>query len=244
MAEVRIEREHDGVALVRLMAPDRKNALVGDMARELLAALAEADADDSVGAVVISGGEDAFCAGAHRGLLAAVGAGDDPQAQVDIQAVYAIFDAVRRLRAPSIAAVCGPAVGAGLNLALACGVRLAGDNAFLRSMFVGNDIHPAGGHLRMLRDIGGRSLAVRMAVLDEPLGAAAAVAAGLAIGPYPPADVEAAAIRLARHAAAKPSLARWINGSVDDVIGLTDNAAAQFEAEAQGRSLRQRERAS
>ncbi len=67
MAEVRIEREHEALALIRLMAPERRNALTGDMAREMYAALAEIDADDNVGAIVISGGEDAFSAGAHRG---------------------------------------------------------------------------------------------------------------------------------------------------------------------------------
>lgn len=241
MAEVRIEREHEALALVRLMAPERRNALTGDMAREMYAALAEIDADDNVGAIVISGGEDAFSAGAHRELLAAVSAGEDPRARLDLQAVYLLIEAVRRLRPPTIAAVCGPAVGAGLNLALACGVRLVGDNALLRSMFVSNGIHPAGGHLRMLRDIGGRSLAVRMAVLDEPLAAPAAVAAGLALGPYRSSEVEATAIRLARHAAARPSLARWINGSVEDVADLTDAAAAQVEAEAQKQSLQERE---
>jgi len=239
--EVQVHREQDGgVALIRLAAPERKNALVGEMARDLIRAVADADDDPRVGAIVISGGSDAFCAGAHRGLLAAVAAGEDPRASDDVEAVYRIFATVRDTDAPTIAAIAGPAVGAGLNLALACDLRLVGESAYLRSMFLANDIHPAGGHLRMLRDVGGPALAVRMAVLDEPLDAAAAVAAGLALGPFPDAELEAEAIRLARRAAAKPALARWINRSVRGVADLGDADAARLEADAQRLSLRQR----
>lgn len=228
-----------GVALIRLDAPERKNALVGEMARDLVRAVTEADGDPRVGAIVISGGTEAFCAGAHRGLLAAA-ASEDRNASDDLEAVYEIFATVRAADAPTIAAIAGPAVGAGLNLALACGLRLVGESAYLRSMFLANDIHPAGGHLRMLRDLGGPALAVRMAVLDEPLDAAAAVAAGLALGPYPDAELEAEAILLARRAAAKPALARWINRSVREVANLDDPGAARHEADAQHLSLRQR----
>lgn len=240
MSEIQVDYPQDGgVAVVRLAAPDRKNALMGAMARDLVRALNDADGDPSLGAVVISGGPEAFCAGAHRGLLADAGAGD-VQAQADLQDVYSIFSTVRGMEVPTIAAVCGPAVGAGLNLALACGMRLVGQSAFLRSMFLANDIHPAGGHLRMLRDIGGRALAVRMAVLDEPLDAPAAVAAGLALGPYPDADAEAEAVRLARRVAVKPRVARWINRSITDVASIDDDEAAGHEAQAQALSLRQR----
>ncbi|MGN6868152.1 MAG: enoyl-CoA hydratase/isomerase family protein [Solirubrobacteraceae bacterium] len=240
MTEVQVRHEQDGgVALIRLHAPERKNALVGGMARDLIRAVTEVDGDPRVGAIVISGGTDAFCAGAHRELLAAV-ASDDPRADDDIEAIYQIFATIRATDAPTIATIAGPAVGAGLNLALACSLRLVGESAYLRSMFLANDIHPAGGHLRLLLDLGGRALAVRMAVLDEPLDAAAAVAAGLTLGPYPDTELEAEAIRLARRAAAKPALARWINRSVGDVANLDDADAARHEADAQRLSLRQR----
>jgi enoyl-CoA hydratase len=243
MSEIQLEHLQDGgVAVVRLAAPERKNALVGDMARDLVRALSAVDSDPDVGALVITGGREAFCAGAHRGLLAAAGTGD-VQAEADMQDVYRIFSTIRALEVPTVAAVCGPAVGAGLNLALTCGVRVVGDSAFLRSMFVANDIHPAGGHLRMLRDIGGRALAVRMAVFDEALDGAAAAAAGIALGPYPDTAVEDQAVHLARRAARKPDLARWINRSVADVAGLDDEQAARHEAAAQTLSLRRRARA-
>lgn len=236
--EVCIEYPADGVATVRLDAPHRKNALVGAMARRLVEVLRAVDADQSIGAVVITGGQDSFCAGAHRDLLAAVGAGEDPDADEDLRSVYEIFSTIRDLEAPTVAAVCGPAVGAGLNIALACGTRVVGENAYLRSMFVANSIHPAGGHLRMLRDIGGRALAVQMAVFDAPLNAEQAVARGLALGPWPTADVEAEALRLAVRAASNPRVARWINRSISDVANLNDAAAHDLEAAAQRTTLR------
>ena len=238
--EIRVHHEEDGgVALIRLDAPERKNALVGGMACDFVRAVTDAEGDPRVGAIVISGGTDAFCAGAHRELLAAA-TSEDPKATDDLEAVYRIFATVRDTDVPTIAAIAGPAVGAGLNLALACGLRVVGESAYLRSMFLANDIHPAGGHLRMLRDLGGRALAVRMAVLDEPLDAAAAVAAGVALGPYPDTELEAEAIRLARRVAAKPALARRINRSVREVANLDDADAARHEADLQRLTLRQR----
>lgn len=164
----------------------------------------------------------------------------DTATRLDASASRSTGGALRATDAPTIAAIAGPTVGAGLNLTLACGLRLVGESAYLRSMFLANDIHPAGGHLRLLRDVGGRALATRMAVLDEPLDAAGAVAAGLALGPYPDTELEAEAIRLARRVAAKPALARWINRSVGEVANLDDADAARYEADAQRLSLRQR----
>ena len=147
---------------------------------------------------------------------------------------------MRNLELLTVAALCGPAVGAGLNLALACDVRIVGDNAFLRSMFVANSIHPAGGHLAMLRDLGSSSLAIRMAAFDQPLDAAGAVAAGIAVGPYDPAAVESEALRFANHAAARPRLAREIKRSVAAIADLDATQAAELEAKAQAASLRER----
>jgi enoyl-CoA hydratase len=234
--ELSIDRPQEGTALLRLEAPERRNAFTGDLARELVGALRDLEADPGVGAVVISGGPEAFCAGAHRELLAGVAAGH-PDAERDIAAVYAVFAALRSMSTVTVAAVCGPAVGAGLNLALACGLRVLGDNAYLRSMFIANGIHPAGGHLRMLRDVGGRALAVRMAALDEPLDAAAAVATGLGLGPCDPSEAEAYALRTVRRAGGNARLARLINGSVERLESLPVEAAADEEAHLQKQTL-------
>lgn len=238
--DIHVSIPEPGIALIRLDAPARRHALTGPMARSLVAALRQFDADPEIGVLIISGGEEAFCAGASREILAAAARADSGDNQRDLHSIYEIFETLRNLELLTVAALCGPAVGAGLNLALACDVRIVGDNAFLRSMFVANSIHPAGGHLAMLRDLGSSSLAIRMAAFDQPLDAAGAVAAGIAVGPYDPAAVESEALRFANHAAARPRLAREIKRSVAAIADLDATQAAELEAKAQAASLRER----
>lgn len=239
--EIDTTRPVEGLALLRLCAPERKNAFTGELARELTAELRRLDDDPDIGAIVLSGGPEAFCAGAHRELLRDAGRGD-AAALSDLQAVYGVFSTLWDLTLPTVAAVCGAAVGAGLNLALACDVRMLGDNAYLRSMFVANSIHPAGGNLRMLVELGGRELATLMSVLDRPLRGAEAAAAGLGLGPFPAADLEQEALSLAAGAAANPGLSRRMMASLEAVAELPLEMAAALEAKAQEETLRARER--
>src|SRR5439155_24440807 len=121
-----------------------------DMARELVAAIDAADADEQVGAIVVSGGAN-FCAGAHRETLAAVAA--DPAGDTEFRTIDDIYDAFLRLthtRCPSIAAVRGAAVGAGVNLALAADLRIVSGTARLLSGFAAIGLHPGGGHFALL----------------------------------------------------------------------------------------------
>jgi enoyl-CoA hydratase len=206
------------------------------MSRQITAAVRSLDADQAVGAIVVSGGSDAFCAGADRTVLAGAGAGEEA-AQADLLAVYEAIAALRQAAAPTIASVCGPAVGAGLNLALACDVRIVSHDAYLRSMFLANSITPAGGHLRMLLDLGGPGLAVRLAAFDQPLRGVEAPTAGLAAFSTEPAEAESDAIRYATYAARQPRLSRAIKRSVAAVSGLEMAAAERHEAEAQAAAL-------
>ena len=236
MSEVIVERPEAGVALIRLNAPERKNALTGDSARALLTALRDADADAAVGAVVLTGTADAFCAGAHLALLTAVGR-DEPQAISDITAVYDLFEVMRNSRPPIIAAVRGAAVGAGLNLVLAADVRVVADDAYLRSMFVANGIHPGGAHLQMLHRIGGQEAVTLMAVLDEPVRGAEFACRGWAAAALPSDEVEARAVAMAKRAGNAPDLARLIKASSRMTVPMPAAAAAEYEARHQRRTL-------
>lgn len=231
--EIHIERLSDpkGVAVVRMCADDRKNALTGDSARELRAALAELEADQGIAAVVITGGAS-FCAGAHRELLDAAGQGE-PWAISDLQDVYGIFSDLRAMTVPTVAAVRGPAVGAGLNIALAADVRVVAANAYLRSMFVSNRIHPGGAHLHMLSRLGGVEAAVYLASLDNPVSGADFARMGLAALSVSDDEAETAAIRIARRAAVAPELARSIKSSIGFSRGMAVEDAARYEAAAQ-----------
>jgi enoyl-CoA hydratase len=234
--EVKIETGPDSVAVVRLDAPERRNALTGAMARELTAAV-ESVGRSSYSALVLTGTTEAFCAGADVALLERV-AGGAPDALEDLRAIYRTFEALDACPLGTVAAICGPAVGAGLNLALACDVRVVGDNAYLRSMFVANDIHPAGNHLRRLLQVGGEQLALYMGAFDQPVRGASAVAAGLAVAALPPQEVESHALRIASGAAANSELTRLIKSSVRAVAEMADDAASALEAERQLASLR------
>ena len=128
----------DRVALITVNDPDRRNAVTAEMSAGLRAAINAAEADHGVHAVVVTGAGKAFCAGAD---LTALGA-----ATVNgLRVIYDGFLAVADCTLPTIAAVNGAAVGAGLNLALAADVRIAGPHALFDPRFQKLGIHPGGG---------------------------------------------------------------------------------------------------
>lgn len=207
MGEIALEIV-DNVAIVTLNALERRNALTVEMAQQLMAVLDEVDDDESLGALVLSGGPY-FCAGAVRSMLS--GAGADPAADVNFRAIDALYRSFVRLGAigvPTIAAVRGPAVGAGLNLALATDLRIVASDARLLSGFGRIGIHPGGGHVLLLHRLGGREAAAALAVFGQEIDGEAAVRLGLAWAALPDAEVDAEALKMARTVAADPQLAR------------------------------------
>lgn len=109
------------VALITVNDPDRRNAVTDEMSAQLRAAIQRAEGDPDVHAVVVTGAGKAFCAGAD---LSALGAGVGDPAEPRLLRLYDGFMAVSSCNLPTIAAVNGAAVGAGLNLALAADVRI------------------------------------------------------------------------------------------------------------------------
>jgi enoyl-CoA hydratase len=207
--EVIVEVRPDGVATLTLAAPDRRNALTVAMADELVAACEALDADERVGAVVVQAQGVAFCAGAHRGVLAAVA--KDPASDESYRGltrIYAAFTRVGRLEAPTIAAVRGPAVGAGMNLLLSTDLRVVAHEVRLATGFLPLGAHPGGGHFTLLTRTAGREVAAGMGLFGAALTGREAVQRGLAFASAPADEVEAEAIRLAATVAKDPALAR------------------------------------
>jgi enoyl-CoA hydratase len=134
----------DQVALITVHDPDRRNAVTAAMSAQLRAAVQRAEADPNVHAVVITGAGKAFCAGAD---LSALGSA----AEQGLLQLYDGFMAVGGCTLPTIAAVNGAAVGAGLNLALAADVRIAGRGALFDARFQQLGLHPGGGATWMLQ---------------------------------------------------------------------------------------------
>ena len=138
----------DGVATLTLNNPDERNTLTAAMVTEIVAAMEAIEADESVGAVVVTGTPPAFCAGANLGNLATADG-------ASLGNVYEGFLRIARSPLPTIAAVNGAAVGAGMNLALGCDVRIAARRAKFDTRFLQIGIHPGGGHTWMYRRIAG-----------------------------------------------------------------------------------------
>lgn len=138
------------VAVLSLNDPDHRNALTEAMVDEICAAVADIEGDDSIGSVVVTGMGTSFCAGANLGFLADSGAGSQEAASDALRRIYAGFLAIAALDKPTIAAVNGPAVGAGMNLALAADIRIAARSARYDTRFMKLGIHPGGGHTYLL----------------------------------------------------------------------------------------------
>lgn len=188
-------RVDNRVALITVNDPDRRNAVTAEMSAQLRAAVEHAEADTDVNAVVVTGAGKAFCAGAD---LSALGSA----AEEGLRQLYDGFMAVGRCTLPTVAAVNGPAVGAGLNLALAADVRIAGPNALFDARFQKLGIHPGGGATWMLNRGVGPQVARAALLFGQRFDAEAAVRHGLAFSVAD--DPVAEALRLAAGPASAP----------------------------------------
>ena len=188
-------RVQDRVALITVNDPARRNAFTSAMSTRLREAVQQAEADPQVHAVVVTGAGSAFCAGADLSALATA-------AEEGLLQVYDGFMAVGKCTLPTIAAVNGPAVGAGLNLALAADVRIAGPTALFDARFLKLGLHPGGGATWMLQRAIGPQLARAAFLFGMRFDADAAVRHGLALNVAD--DPVAAALELAAGPAAAP----------------------------------------
>jgi enoyl-CoA hydratase len=169
-----VRREH-GVLWLTLDRPEQLNALTAELSDALATELEQAAWYDDVRVVVIAGAGRAFCAGAD------ISAADGP-VRLDGRAldrVNRIVRAVTRLDLPVVAAVRGVAAGAGCSLALACDLAVASESASFLLAFARIGLMPDGGSTATVAASIGRSRAMRMALLAEPLTAREAYDAGL-----------------------------------------------------------------
>lgn len=224
-----------GILKLTLNRPQQRNALTGDLARELRDRIGEAGA---LGArvVVVSGKGSAFCAGADLGALTA--GADSAAARREILAdYYRAFLDLRDLPIPTIAAVNGPAIGAGFNLALACDLRLLAESARLAAPFLRLGIHPGGGCSWMLTRICGPAAAREILLLGEPVDSARAQQLGLAAAVVPDQELGRRAEEMASRIADLPArVVRDLKAS----LGLAEQGSS-FEAALAVESLAQAE---
>jgi enoyl-CoA hydratase len=224
----------DGVATLTLNNPTERNTLTAPMVAEIIAAMDTVEADPTVGAVVVTGAAPAFCAGANLGNLAEA-TGDS------LGNIYEGFLRIARSPLPTLAAVNGAAVGAGMNLALGCDVRIAGRSAKFDTRFLQIGIHPGGGHTWMLRRIAGPQAAMAAVIFGQVMDGTEAERVGLVHRCVEDADLLATAQAYARTAAAAPRELVITTKATIQAMADVDNhpAAVARELEPQLWSTRQ-----
>ncbi|MEA2651563.1 MAG: enoyl-CoA hydratase [Chloroflexota bacterium] len=171
---VLVERQEQRTALVRLNRPKQLNALNGAVMDALCAALEDLDRDDAVRAIVVTGSERAFAAGADIGEMANA----TPMEMLRTNRIGQ-WDRIRRITKPVIAAVNGWALGGGCELAMTLDLIVAGEGAKFGQPEINIGVIPgAGGTQRLTRAIG-KNRAMWMILTGEPITAAEAERAGL-----------------------------------------------------------------
>ncbi len=187
----------DRVATLTLNNPAERNTLTDPMVAEIVAAMEAIEADDGVGAVVVTGAAPAFCAGANLGNLAEA----DGES---LGTIYEGFLRIARSPLPTLAAVNGAAVGAGMNLALGCDVRIAAERARFDTRFLQIGLHPGGGHTWMFRRIAGPQAAMAAVIFGEVLDGREAERVGLVHRCVPDDQLLTAAQEMGARAASAP----------------------------------------
>lgn len=219
MAQVHVERI-DGVAIITLDDADHRNALSLSLCEAIVQAVDDLEADPEVGALVITGAGPAFCAGADLTQL-----GDSRRD--GLLAIYEGFLRIARCTLPTLAAVNGAAVGAGMNLALACDLRIAGRSARFDARFLDLGIHPGGGHTWMFQRIAGLQATVATVVFGQVLDGFEAERVGLVWRCVDDDELMAASTSVAARAASAPrELTRRTLRTIDEVAGLDDHDSA------------------
>jgi len=219
MSLVLIDRA-DGVATLTLNHPEERNTLTAPMVDEIVAAMDEIEGDTSIGAVVVTGAPPAFCAGANLGNLA-------QSSEQSLGSIYEGFLRIARSPLPTLAAVNGAAVGAGMNLALGCDVRLAARRARFDTRFLQIGIHPGGGHTWMLRRIAGPQTTFAGVVFGEVMDGAEAERVGLVHRCVDDDQLLAAAQEMAARAASAPrELVVEVKRTIQAMADVADHPAA------------------
>lgn len=179
LTHLRIERPGAGVARLVLDLPEMRNAMSEEMTASWVIAIDHLAADASLRAVVVTGEGSAFCAGGNTSWLA-----EEPDASVTqlrdkMQPFYRAWLSIRHLEVPTIAAVNGPAIGAGLSLALACDIRYAALEARMGVPFVKLGLHPGMATTYLLPEVVGAAAARDLLLTGRLVDGEEAVRLGL-----------------------------------------------------------------
>jgi 2-(1,2-epoxy-1,2-dihydrophenyl)acetyl-CoA isomerase len=240
----------DGVAWITLNRPEKLNAFAGHMRRDLGAALERAGQDGAVRCVVIRGAGRAFCAGADVSYMAELMRRDDAEEFARLLgAGRRVIHAIRQMTKPVLASVNGAAYGAGMNLALACDLRICSESAAFSQSFVKVGLHPDWGGSYFLPRLVPENIACEMFFLGDAIGARRAYELGIVNRVVPEAELETETRTLAERLRDAPEQAV---AAAKTAVYMSDESSLermlQYETEAQlacfeSREARERVRA-
>jgi enoyl-CoA hydratase len=233
-AHLRLDRPADGVAVLTLDNPDQRNAMSDEMTASWVAAVDELAADRDLRAVVVTGAGTAFCSGGNTGWIAG-----EPDATVDqlrtrMVPFYRAWLSIRKLEVPTIAAVNGPAIGAGLCLALACDLRYAAEGARLGVPFVRLGMHAGMAATYLLPDVVGNAHARDLLLTGRTVDAEEALRLGLVSRVLPAAGFLDGVLEVATGIAGTAPIASRLT-----TLALRDGGHADFETAIQWEGLAQ-----
>jgi enoyl-CoA hydratase/carnithine racemase len=234
MPPLRIDRPDDGVTVLTLDVPERRNA----MTEELTAAWADAiqllAGDSSLRCAVVTGAGPAFCAGGDLSWIDSGGLLGVVAIRARMVPFYRTWLAIRDLEVPTIAAVNGPAIGAGLALALACDLRYAVPDAPLSAPFTLLGMHAGMATTWLLPEVAGLAVARELLLTGRVLTAAEAVPLGLVNRTFPADTFMADVLQVARTVAGRAPTATRLTK-----VALASGGHASFEAALAWESLAQ-----
>jgi enoyl-CoA hydratase/carnithine racemase len=235
MPETKLRYEMRGrIALITLDAAGVGNAVDSGLAQELLEVCHRIGEDDEVGVVVLTGAGDMFCTGSRLEQLVGGGAGlPSAMATLGEDAVrYEVASAIALIDRPVIAALNGDALGQGLELALACDVRIAVDSARLGFPHVMAGLMPMDGGTQRLPRLIGKGKALELILGGQLVTGPEAAAMGLVSQVVAPGDLIGQAMVMAEGMAAKAPIAlRYVKEAVNKGMDLTLDQGIRLEAD-------------
>jgi len=236
MGQLVLLAESGGVATLVLNRPEKLNPFGDDMREQLIEALDAAAAHGGIGALVITGAGRAFSAGGDVHHMVALKQRNAPFDEVRrlLEAGRAAIERLAALPFPTLAAVNGPAAGAGLNLALACDLRIASDQASFGETFARIGLHPDWGGTYFLPRLVGLARALELCWTGDVIDAAEAMRIGLVNRVVAHADLVPTVTALAARLAAAPRASvRLAKQSLGAAFQRTLEQCLDAETEAQ-----------
>lgn len=203
---LRVERD-GAIAILTLDAPERRNGIVPALIEAMHAALADINADPAVRCAILTGADPAFCAGGNlKGMYAregVYGAGFAERKRFYVEGIQRLTLALTGIEVPVIAAVNGPAIGAGLDLVTMCPIRIASERASFAESFIKLGMISGDGGAWLLPRAIGDAAAAEMTLTGDTIDAETALALGIVSRVVAHADLmttaRGIAVRIVRH---------------------------------------------